>query len=378
MVRECALSRCAPVSFVQRGGPMEADSRSPTTLEWLIGIIAAVCVIWLLRTAAIVAIPIVTAFFIAISVYPVLVFLRERLKRFRWAALPLTLVLLVAVVGGAVWILAESVDEAVEAAPQHADRAQEAWDQARSSMTAAGLPVPENLWQTANVQERLTRYGTAAVRLAWDTITGLVLVFFLVLLMLLEGPLWSRNAQRLLRDPAGRTIVDAVGEVATKVRQYLYVRSVLGLMSAAAAGLWLLVLDVDLVLVWVVLTFLLNYIPNVGSVIAVLPPSLMAIVQYGPMYGLLVLGGLTVFEQIIGNYIDPRMQGRRLQISPVIVLASLVFWTWVWGPLGAVLSVPVTLTLLAAAARSERLRPFASLVAAESDEDGDKRHRHAA
>ena len=77
-------------------------------------------------------------------------------------------------------------------------------------------------------------------------------------------------------------------------------------------------------------------------------------------------GGLTVSEQIIGNYIDPRMQGHRLHISPVVVLASLVFWTWVWGPIGSLLSVPVTVALLAAASRSERLRPLAQLASAES------------
>jgi AI-2 transport protein TqsA len=154
--------------------------------------------------------------------------------------------------------------------------------------------------------------------------------------------------------------------IAGKVRQYLYVRTVLGAMSATIAGVWLLLLDVDLVLVWVLLTFLLNYIPNLGSIIAVVPPSLMALLQHGPLRGALVLGGLAIFEQIIGNYIDPRMQGRRLQISPVVVLVALVFWTWMWGPAGALLAVPMTVTALAAASYSETLRPLVTLLAHEN------------
>jgi predicted PurR-regulated permease PerM len=86
-------------------------------------------------------------------------------------------------------------------------------------------------------------------------------------------------------------------------------------------------LGVDLVLVWMVLTFALNYIPNVGSIIAVIPPSLLAVLQHGPVRGLVVLGGLAVFEQIIGNLIEPRLEGRRLEISPVVALLSLVFWS---------------------------------------------------
>ena len=92
----------------------------------------------------------------------------------------------------------------------------------------------------------------------------------------------------------------------------------------------------------------------------------MALVQHGPLYGVLTLGGLAVFEQIIGNYIDPRMQGRRLRISPVVVLVALLFWTWMWGPVGALLAVPMTVTLLAAAAHLPALTPLATLLAAES------------
>jgi AI-2 transport protein TqsA len=198
-----------------------------------------------------------------------------------------------------------------------------------------------------------------------EIVAGLVLVFFLVVLMLLEAAVWRDNTRRALSDAHGRLALDTVAEVADKIRGYLYVRTMLGFVSAAAAGVWLFVLDVDLVLVWVVLIFLLNYIPNIGSIIAVLPPSLLAMLQHGPLHGAIVLGGLGVIEQIIGNFIDPRMQGRRLHLSPVLVLTALVFWTWVWGPVGALLAVPMTVTLLAAAEHVPALRPFVRLAAAE-------------
>lgn len=347
-----------------------ADAAPLQDLRWPVTVIAAVAAIWLLRAAAVVVIPLATAFFIAIAIYPVQVHLHARFPRRRWLALALTMALLLAVTAGAMWAVAESVDEAVEAAPRYAGRVQELWGSVKQTMSAYGVPLPDNVLASPDVQQRLGTLTASAVRLASEIVTGLVLVFFLVLLMLLEAPVWDENTRRVLQDDRGRLALDTIGEIAEKVRGYLYVRTLLGLMSAGAAGLWLLILDVDLVLVWVVLTFALNYIPNLGSVLAVIPPSLMAAVQHGPMHALITIGGLTVFEQIIGNFIDPRMQGRRLQISPVVVLVALIFWTWMWGAVGALLAVPMTVTLLAAAAHVPGLERLAALVAAERDHSG--------
>lgn len=256
--------------------------------------------------------------------------------------------------------------EVVDRAPKHADRLQHSWDQLIELAKQSGLPLPENLGSPEDLQKRLGGLATSAAKVAWEMVSGLVLVLFLVLLMLLEAPAWRRNARRAW----GRSgsLAAMVTGIAEKVRQYLFVRTVLGAASAGSAAVWLLLLDVDLVLVWVVLTFLLNYIPNIGSIIAVIPPSLMAFVQHGPIRGAIVLGGLAVIEQIIGNYIDPRMQGRRLQISPVVVLMALVFWTWMWGPVGALLAVPMTVTLLAAAAHVDALKALVTFLTGEESE----------
>ncbi len=336
---------------------------------WPVAVLATVAAIWLLRAAAIVAIPLVTAFFIAIVVYPLLRTLRARVPRPEWAALALTMGVIAVVVGGAIWITAESVDEAIEAAPAYQDRFEHLWQGVQGTVRAAGLTLGEDLLASGDVQRRLGELATATLYLTWEIASGLVLVFFMVLMMLLEAPVWGHNTRTVLRHGHGRTAIETIEQIAVKVRQYLYVRTVMGLVSAVAAGAWLLVLQVDLVAIWVVLVFALNYIPNLGSIVAVVPPSLMALLQYGPGYGLLTLGGLTVLEQLIGNFIDPRMQGRRLRISPTIVLIALVFWTWMWGAIGALLAVPMTVTILAAAAHVPALQPFVTLIAAER-EDG--------
>lgn len=340
-----------------------------SSLPWTVGVIATVAVIWLLRSAAVVAMPLAAAFFVAIVIYPVQLWLSRRLPRHQWAAPLLTMVMLVLLLGGLIWGIAEALDEAVEQAPAYSDKLQNSWSQLVNRAQSFGVPLPHDLTGSRDVRQRLASFGTAAAKTVWEIVSGLVLVLFLVILMLLDAPAWRRNSRRALAEWGGDgRPAHVVEEIGRKVRTYLWVRTTLGAISAVAAAVWLLIMGVDLVLVWALLTFALNYIPNLGSIIAVIPPSLMALVQHGPIWGLATLGGLAVIEQVIGNYVDPRMQGRRLQVSPVVVLVALVFWTWMWGVTGALLAVPMTVTLLAAAAHSERLRPLGTLLADEERE----------
>jgi predicted PurR-regulated permease PerM len=300
-------------------------------------------------------------------VRPVQRYVEERLPRFRRAAVPLTAGLVVAVLGAGAWAVAESVDEAVEAAPEYAGRAEALWTSATTAATQLGIPLPPDLASSTEARQRLAAWLTPVARGVWAALTGFVLVFFLFLLMLLEASSWSATLRDLWHDGRGHAVVETIADVGSKLRQYLYLRTILGLMSAAAAAVWLLILGVDLIVVWVTLTFLLNYIPNLGSIVAVFPPVLMAGLQHGWVHATVTLAGLTVIEQIIGNYLDPRMAGRRLQLSAVVVLVALVFWSWLWGAAGALLAVPMTVLLLAFAARIPALRPLAALVGLDGE-----------
>jgi AI-2 transport protein TqsA len=156
--------------------------------------------------------------------------------------------------------------------------------------------------------------------------------------------------------------------IAGKVRRFLLIRTVLGLISAVIAFVWLTVLGVDFAFVWALLTVLLNYVPNVGSIVAALLPALFALMQHGWLWALAVIAGLAVTEQVIGNYIDPKLQGRNLNVSPLVVLLSVIFWGWVWGVAGAVLAVPLTVTIVVVCAHVPALRPVTLLLSRSADE----------
>src|SRR5690606_27131907 len=114
--------------------------------------------------------------------------------------------------------------------------------------------------------------------------------------------------------------LDAVDALASRLRRYLLIRTVTSVVSGVSAALWLWLMGVEFAYVWGLLTFALNYIPNVGSILSTILPSIMAFVQFGWAWGLATVGGLVAIEQVIGNFIDPRLQGRYLEISPVVVL----------------------------------------------------------
>lgn len=128
------------------------------------------------------------------------------------------------------------------------------------------------------------------------------------------------------------------------VQHYMAIKTIISLITGALITLWLLMLGVDFPLLWGVLAFLLNYVPNIGSIIAAGPAVLLALVQLGLLRALLVGLGFLVVNLVMGSAVEPRFMGRGLGLSPLVVFLSLLFWGWLLGPVGMLLSVPLTMT----------------------------------
>ena len=118
-----------------------------------------------------------------------------------------------------------------------------------------------------------------------------------------------------------------------------------GLGTGIAIGVWLAVIGVDYAMLWGLLAFLLNYVPNIGSIIAAVPTVLFAAVQLGPGAALWSAAGYLVVNVVVGSVVEPRFMGRGLGLSTLVVFLSLVFWGWVLGPVGMFLSVPLTMMI---------------------------------
>ncbi len=181
---------------------------------------------------------------------------------------------------------------------------------------------------------------------------GIILALAFFTLALLDA---DRLASRVRESESLLGFADATEEVARNVRQYLIARTVVGLMTGVAVAFGCWGLGIELFLVWGALNFLLNYIPTLGSILAVIPPALFVWATTGsPSEVLLVLGIIGGVQVVMGNYVDPLIQSRFVELSPFGVLLSVVFWGWLWGIAGAFIGVPMTVALLMLCKRSSR------------------------
>ena len=368
---------------------------------WLLTVIAVVLVGWALHVMAVVVIPIVCSIFIALLVYPVDRWVAHRVPdRTSWLGHVAAVSLVLLVIGlffGSIWFAAERVQErfpetfpdiddvieaqaaqlaqetqasAGEPALEPGDDRSEQADTAGSGLSALLAPFRRALDE---MQRLVGGYGLQFARtlleFAGTIFAGLILIFFLTLLLLVEQRRWLSKIETLHGSATGRWL-QPIGTVAAKIRRYFLARTLLGVLTAALYTLWLWIFGVDLLVVWALLTFALNYIPNLGSLVSGALPVLYAFLTRDPQTALLVAAGLLVIEQVVGNYIDPRVQGRQVSVSPYLVLVLLLVWGWIWGVAGAVLAVPITVTALVFFAHVPELRPIALLLSRERDMQG--------
>src|SRR5690606_13453361 len=155
--------------------------------------------------------------------------------------------------------------------------------------------------------------------------------------------------RRLVRAGNGsggmRRALAAIDEAVPTFRRYVWVKSLTSAITGLATFLAALAFGLPLAWVWGFLAFLLEYVPTVGSMLAVIPPVLMALAEDGVGRAGVVLAAIGGLQIVLGNVVDPRIEGRLMSISPFGVLLSIVFWGWLWGAVGALLAVPLTVAV---------------------------------
>ena len=134
------------------------------------------------------------------------------------------------------------------------------------------------------------------------------------------------------------------------------IKTAVSAVTGTVVGLWVAALGLDFALLWGLVAFLLNFIPNLGSIIAAIPAVLLAMVQFGPGRAAVIAAGYLVVNIVFGSVVEPMLMGRRLGLSTLVVFASLVFWGFVWGPVGMLFSVPLTMVVKIALENSKDFR----------------------
>lgn len=349
---------------------MESPSVNMKVIIVLLGLMGLILVGWALMQTYTVTMPLIFSFFLALLLFPVENNIRTRAPvGLKWLGLLASTLLVVLVVTGLGFVIYLAADRVAEKGPEYADKLQNVWREFAAWTTSMGLYLPQEFSDIQGLRDKAASAATYVLGGVWSLLILWVLIFFFTLLMLLESCSWRDRVRAAWPGGRSETIIHTVTGIAHAVRQYLLVRTFVSALSALTASLLLWWLNVDFVLLWAVLIFALNYVPNIGSIIAVIPPTLVALLNEGTGHGALVLLLLTINEQVIGNLIDPLMQGRRLEISPVVILLSVVFWSLIWGPAGALLAVPITATIIIACMHIKLLEPVAVLMSRTGNRD---------
>jgi AI-2 transport protein TqsA len=190
--------------------------------------------------------------------------------------------------------------------------------------------------------------------------TNMFLVFLTVLFILIETSGFPSKLQAAFPNP--EKTLGHFKAMTASVNQYMGVKAIFSLVTGILVWTLLTLIGVDFAPTWGLLAFLLNFIPNIGSIIAAVPAILLALIQLGLPSALLTLLGYLVVNITIGNFLEPRVMGRSLGLSTLVVFLSLLFWGWVLGPIGMVLSVPLTMIAKIALAAKEDTRWLAVLL----------------
>ncbi|WP_299076999.1 AI-2E family transporter [uncultured Fretibacterium sp.] len=226
------------------------------------------------------------------------------------------------------------------------------------------LNIPPSTISNFNWLDLLGRYvrNISELVLAFSSKFVLTLVFFMF--MLLEAPYVNEKIDKSFSGASAFRIKNILDTISRQISRYLGTLSLISLATAFSVWMVLVALGVELASGWGVLTFLLNFIPTVGSIIATIPPVLMAVLQFSPSLfkPLVVLISLTAIQITIGNVITPKVVGDRLGLSPVVILLSLLLWGTIWGIPGALLSVPIASIIKIVCENIQPLRPIAVLM----------------
>lgn len=336
---------------------MDLTDSSPG-LKFLIATACLIVILAGLKLAAVIVTPLLLAVFIATLVAaPVGWLVAKRMPAPLAISLTLILLILLVITLGA--IVVESAQQLYAKQPEYVAKLNSMLEALEPMLIQLGLPTSLRLEEIFN--------AATIWSLASQTLTGVgnlisnsFLILLVFVLILIESAALSKKMRNLLS--ASDSEESWLDSFATNIHHYIVIKTIHSLATGLliALGTWLL--GVDFPILWGLLAFILNYIPNIGSIIAALPAVLVALVQLGMGTALGVIVLFVAVNVLIGSFVEPRFMGERLGLSTLVVFLSLIFWGYMFGTVGMLLSVPITMTIKIAAEANPNTRWLSDLL----------------
>lgn len=343
---------------------------SETTIRRLLAIIAVLLILAALKWSKVVTMPLGFAVFLVALFWPIKRWCDRRMpSALGSSATILAFFVIVAVFMSGIYY---AVIIIAENAPRYSDEARSAYEGVTGWAQRRGVPIPD----AEQVGSQLVSVAQVVLSQAYSALGLGGLVAALFILGLPEVPKYREKIRRYPSFASQGRLVETLVKIAHSFQSYVAVISLTSAITGILTGLLCWVVGLDLAFVWGLMGYVLNYIPTIGSVIAVIPPTLFAFLQFdGLLMPMVVLIGLSVMQLAMGNLIYPKVQGRSLKISAFVILFGLTFWGWIWGIVGALLSTPITAAIIIACGRFSQTRWIAALLTDEvPDDDTEDQH----
>ncbi|MBX3127871.1 MAG: AI-2E family transporter [Polyangiaceae bacterium] len=336
---------------------MEASSRPFGSV--VVPVAAFVVVVAGLKAAEALLVPIVFALFVAVLAAPVVRGLtRKRVPAV--VAIPLVVSLLLVVLllfGG---LLGRSLNDFVATIPSYQSRLETLLAGAVSSLAERGVELSKETVLSAIDPGAAMGVISGALTQVASLLSDTMLVLLTVIFLLFEVAELPRKYRLAVGDPDAD--LSRFTDIVADVKHYIVLKTYISMGTGVVVAVALWLLGIDFPVLWGIVAFVLNYVPNVGSIVAALPPVLLATVQYGLGRAAVVAAAFVAINMLIGNLLEPKLLGARLGLSTLVVFVSLVLWGWLWGIPGMLLSVPLTMVGKLLLHHSETWRWLAQLM----------------
>ncbi len=316
-----------------------------------LGLIILFLIVWVLVIGQTVILPFMIALFLSFVLDPI-VNLMQRIKIPTVIAVILTLILAFILLYLLGLLIYTSVQNFVNQLPIYLDRFQVLiTDTVTKLESFLGQPINLRQWKNLEWLDEQRSFSIATNLLSSvGNFFTFVFKMFIVIIFIAYLLMGKRNINdkilRAFKQDQAERILDILGNVTKQVQKYIAAKTLISILTGFISIIVFYSFGLDFAIFWGFIIFLFNFIPNIGSIIATIMPALFSIVQFGsfaPAFWMLLI--ISLVQLLMGNLVEPRMMGRSLNLSPLMVILSLIFWGYIWGVVGMILAVPILGTI---------------------------------
>ncbi|HUJ16791.1 MAG TPA: AI-2E family transporter [Nitrospirota bacterium] len=341
---------------------MAAQGNEQQGVRFLFIVAAFVIIIWGIYQAQSVLVSfLVSIYFAVIGTSPLLWLERKRVP---------SVIAVLLVVGGIIGILliigvlaGTSINSFTNALPVYQARMREQLSALRELLARGEIEISDKFLLDYVNPGAVMGLTASLLSGLGSVLSNIVLILLTMTFILLEASSFPVKLRAILDNP--EAVFPHFSRFVETIKRYMVIQSGISLVTGILIGSWLAIIGVDFPVLWGLMAFLLNYVPNLGSIIAAIPAILVALIQLGVGRAALAAAGYIVINFMIGNVLQPRLMGRGLGLSTLVVFLSLIFWGSLLGLVGMVLSIPITMAFKIAFESNERTRWIAVLLGPE-------------